>query len=175
LEDGTWKYNGNPFEPELFTDKVQLYFVEENITRLYENVFLFKNFARRTAYEEVNPKFFLQTEAGYEPDLFVDEIALGIVTQAGLVLVAGCSHVGIVNMLEHVKEHLRLPVTAVIGGTHLVEAGNERLMKTVEALKTHGVRTIAVSHCTGEAGMELLKKEFAEGFVRNNTGHSMEF
>ena len=174
LEDGTWKYNGNPFAPELLTEKVQLHFVEENVTRLYENVFLFKNFARRTSYEEINPKFYIKTEAGYEPDLFVDEIALGIVTQAGLVLVAGCSHVGIVNMLEHVKEHLGLPVVAVLGGTHLVEAGSERLLKTVEALKTHGVRTVAVSHCTGEEGMKLLEKEFAQGFVRNNTGYNME-
>ena len=174
LEDGGWKYNGNPFELELLAEKMQLCFVEENVTKLCENVFLLKNFARRTAYEENNPKFFVKTESGYEPDLFADEIALGLVTQAGLVLVTGCAHVGIVNMLEHVKEHLGLPVTAVIGGTHLVEAGTGRLEKTAEALKACGVSTVAVSHCTGEAGMEFLEKEFAGGFVRNNTGHCME-
>ena len=174
LGEGVWKYNGNPFAPELLTDRVQLYYVEEDVTQLYENVFLFKNFTRKTSYEEVNPKFFIKTEAGYEPDLFVDEIALGVVTQDGVVLVAGCSHAGIVNMLEHVKEHTGLPVTAVLGGTHLVEAGEERLAKTVEAMKAYGIGMVAVSHCTGESGMELLEKEFTEGFVRNNTGHRME-
>jgi 7,8-dihydropterin-6-yl-methyl-4-(beta-D-ribofuranosyl)aminobenzene 5'-phosphate synthase len=83
--------------------------------------------------------------------------------------------VGIVNILEHVKKHLQLPVAAVLGGTHLVEAGEERLKETVAAFKAHGVKTVAVSHCTGEAGMELLKKEFPEGFVLNNTGNVMEF
>lgn len=174
LGEGVWKYNGNPFAPELLTDRVQLYYVEEDVTQLYENVFLFKNFTRKTSYEEVNPKFFIKTEAGYEPDLFVDEIALGVVTQDGVVLVAGCSHAGIVNMLEHVKEHTGRPVTAVLGGTHLVEAGEERLAKTVEAMKAYGIGMVAVSHCTGESGMELLEKEFTEGFVRNNTGHRME-
>ena len=171
LGEGVWKYNGIPFTPELLSDRARFHYVEQNVTRLYEEVFLLKNFTRKTAYEELNPKFFIKTEAGYEPDCFADEIALGIVTQAGLVLVAGCAHVGIVNMLEHVKEHTELPVTAVLGGTHLVEAGEERLAKTVEAIKANGVKIIAVSHCTGEAGMELLEKEFSEGFVRNNTGH----
>ena len=41
-------------------------------------------------------------------------------------------------------------------------------------MKAYGIKTIAVSHCTGEMGMELLEKEFTEGFVRNNTGHRME-
>ena len=174
LEDDVWKYNGNPFAPELLSDSVQLYYVEDDVSQLYESVFLFKNFIRKTAYEEVNSKFFIKTEKGYEPDLFADEIALGIVTPKGLVLVAGCSHVGIVNMLEHVKKHTGLPVTAVLGGTHLVEAREERLAKTVEAMKAHGIETVAVSHCTGEMGMEILKKEFGEGFVRNNTGHRIE-
>ena len=100
---------------------------------------------------------------------------MGIKTEHGLVLVVGCSHVGIVNILEHVKKHLRLPVAAVIGGTHLVEAGEKRLKETVTAIKAHGVKTIAVSHCTGEAGMALLQKEFPEGFVLNNTGNVMIF
>jgi len=66
-------------------------------------------------------------------------------------------------------------VAAVLGGTHLVEAGEERLQKTVQALKQNGVKTVAVSHCTGEAGMKLLKKEFPEGFVLNTTGNVMMF
>ena len=66
-------------------------------------------------------------------------------------------------------------MAAVIGGTHLVEAGEERLKETVTAFKAHGIKTIAVSHCTGEAGMMLLQKEFPEGFVLNNTGNVLEF
>ena len=172
LDDGTWKYNGNPFEKELLPE---LHFVEENVTALSENLYLFKNFARKNEFESVNPKFFVKTDEGFVQDLFTDEIALGIKTEQGIVLIAGCSHVGIVNILEHVKKHLNLPVAAVLGGTHLVEAGEERLKETVAAFKRHGVKTIAVSHCTGEAGMELLQKKFPEGFVLNNTGNVLNF
>ena len=70
---------------------------------------------------------------------------------------------------------MSIPIAAIIGGTHLVEAREDRLEKTIEAFRVHGVKTIAVSHCTGEAGMVLLQKEFPEGFVLNNTGNVMEF
>lgn len=181
LEDGSYKYNGNPFVRELLigispeSESFEVRYIEENVTKLSKQLFLFKNFSRENEFETVNPKFFVKTGQKYEQDLFPDEIALGIITEKGLVLVVGCAHVGIVNMLEHVKRILDIPVFAVLGGTHLVEAGEERLVKTAEALRRHGVKLVAVSHCTGEKGMELLKKEFSEGFVLNNTGNIIEF
>ena len=178
LEDGSYKYNGNPFKQELLEqneDLVNLHLIENEVTWLSENIVLLKGFKRVTEYEEINPKFFIKTEDSYEQDLFIDEIALGILTEQGLVLIVGCSHVGIVNILEQVKRTLNIPVTAVLGGTHLVEADRERLAKTAEALRRHGVKNVAVSHCTGEEGMELLKKEFSQGFVLNNTGNIMKF
>ena len=181
MEDGSYKYNGNPFEKELLTEdsekypKAELHYIEEKVTRISEHLLLFKNFSRVTEYEKPNPKFYVKDDQNYIQDLFPDEIALGIITKQGIVLIVGCSHVGIVNILDTVQKETGLPVAAVIGGTHLVEAGEVRLLKTVEALKVHGVKTIAVSHCTGEAGMELLKKEFPEGFVLNTTGTVLEF
>lgn len=177
-EENNYKYNGNPFTKEQLeyeNSPVQWNIVKENVTWLTEKMVLFKNFERRNSYETVNPKFFLKTEDEYRQDLFAEEIALGLVTEEGLVLIVGCSHVGIVNIVEHVKEEAHLPICAVLGGTHLVEAGEERLRQTVERLRTYGIGTIAVSHCTGEKGMELLRKEFSDGFVQNNTGHVMSF
>ncbi|MBO5177721.1 MAG: MBL fold metallo-hydrolase [Lachnospiraceae bacterium] len=181
LEDGSYKYNGNPFEKELLMEdsekhpKAELHYIEEDVTRISEQLLLFKNFSRMTEYEKPNPKFYVKDAQNYIPDLFPDEIALGIITKQGIVLIVGCSHVGIVNILNAVQKTTGLPVAAVLGGTHLVEADKERLDKTAEAMKRYGVRTIAVSHCTGEAGMELLKREFPEGFVLNTTGTVLEF
>lgn len=173
LEDGSYKYNGYPFPQELLMGKnspAEVHMVEDDVTVLSETMVLFKNFSRVTDFEKINLKFYIKTDTGYEPDLFADEIALGIITEDGLVLVVGCSHVGIVNILEHVKQKMNLPVAAVLGGTHLVEAEEIRLTKTVEALKAHNIKKIAVSHCTGEEGIKRLWKEFPEAFVLNNTG-----
>lgn len=177
LEDGSYKYNGIPFTAELLTAKnsmAELHYIKEDITWLSETLVLFKNFKRTNDFERINPKFFIETEQGFEQDLFSDEIVLGVLTKQGLVLIAGCSHAGIINILEHVKQVLGIPVTAVLGGTHLVEAKEERLQKTVDALKTYGVKIIAVSHCTGEEGMKRLQQEFPDGFMLNNTGKQLE-
>ena len=50
-------------------------------------------------------------------------------------MLAGCSHTGIVNMIQTIKECTRQPIVGIIGGTHLIEAGQERLQATIQALK----------------------------------------
>ena len=186
LPDGSWHYNGNPFGVEKI-DKapVVLQKITEDMTYIAENIVVFKNFKRYTNFEGTNLKFFVkQSQVGtdkagmgiesqeeYLQDEFVDEIALGLITTKGIVLVVGCSHVGIVNILENVTERTGLPIYAVLGGTHLVEAGEERLQETMSAFRRLKVQEIAVSHCTGEQGVVLVKKQFGDAFIRNNTGN----
>ena len=144
------------------------------MARLAPEILLFKNFARSCPFEEPNSRFYLGAAGGLQPDYFDDEIALGLLTEKGLVLVSGCAHPGIVNMLETAAERTGVPLYAVIGGTHLVDAGEERLQKTAEAFRTLGLSRIAVSHCTGARGEELLQDAFPEQFIRNNTGHILQ-
>ena len=185
LPDGTYHFNGNPFSETVLHDislqnnigedasqqrHPQLIKIEEDITYISENIIVFKNFERKNAYEQPNPRFYIKQGERYVPDSFADEIALGLVTSKGLVLVVGCSHVGIVNILQAVSERTGLPVYAVLGGTHLVEAGEARIQKTLEAFEAYGVRQLAVSHCTGEAGMVAIRSNFQGEFLNNNTG-----
>ncbi|MBO5336302.1 MAG: MBL fold metallo-hydrolase [Lachnospiraceae bacterium] len=186
LPNGSRHYNGNPFgEGEVGNAPVVLKKINQDITYIAENIVVFKNFKRYTKFEQINPKFFVKqlqvgtdkAGIGIEPqekylqDEFVDEIALGLITTKGIVLVVGCSHVGIVNILENVTERTGLPIYAVLGGTHLVEAGEERLQETMSAFRRLKVQEIAVSHCTGEQGMFYAKRAFGANFIRNNTGN----
>ena len=175
LPDGTYKYNGNVFsEQELPYEKIVVQKVTEDVTYLDKDIMLFKNFRRISEFEKLNPKFFLKKGNTYIQDEFVDEIALGLRTQKGLVLVAGCSHVGISNILQNVSERVKLPIYCVLGGTHLVEADADRLEKTMKAFRACGVAKIAVSHCTGEPGIAQAQAEFGENFILNNTGNVFE-
>lgn len=173
LSDGSYRYNGNGFEEaELSKEKVALHKISSDMTYLGEDIILFKNFKKFTDFEKPNPKFVVEKEALiYEQDDFRDELALGLRTSKGLVLVVGCSHVGIVNILRTVMERTGEKVYCVLGGTHLVEADEKRLDKTMTALQECGLSQIAVSHCTGEPGMERVEQEFGDNFVKNNTGH----
>lgn len=177
LSDGSYRYNGNGFaEADLPVEQVTLHKITVDTTYLGENIILFKNFNRFTDFEKLNAKFVVEREAvpeslNYEQDDFRDELALGLRTAKGLVLIVGCSHVGIVNILQTVMERTGEKVYSVLGGTHLVEADEARLDKTMVALRDCGLTQIAVSHCTGEPGMERVEQEFGKNFVKNNTGH----
>lgn len=174
LEDKSGKYNGNAFTENDISDKsVNLIKVIEDVTVISGNIIIFKNFKRKNDFEKINSKFVIKKDGEIIADDFLDEIALGLITHKGLVVIAGCSHVGIINILSNIQEKVRIPIYAVIGGTHLVEADNERIDKTVAAFHEMNIEYIAVSHCTGENAIEKIKKEFNNKFILNNTGNEI--
>ncbi len=95
---------------------------------MFPGVFLLRNFPPRTNdFELPNPpRFYLLKDGDYEPDLFCDEVVIVLQTVKGLLVLVGCSHPGVVNILTAVQTRLKQPVDAVLGGTHLVEANDER-------------------------------------------------
>lgn len=170
LPDGSYKFNGNSFTKREFSN-AKFHEVDDNVTDLGNGLFIFKNFEKFTDYEKVNPRFFIKEGENYRQDFFEDEVALGMETRKGLVVIVGCSHPGIVNMLKSISKWMNQSIYAVIGGTHLVEADDDRIEKTIRDMKSLGVEYVAVSHCTGEHGMKKMEEEFDTHFVKNNTGN----
>ncbi|MDE7197515.1 MAG: MBL fold metallo-hydrolase, partial [Lachnospiraceae bacterium] len=85
-----------------------------------------------------------------------DEVCLGIESGKGLVMVVGCRHPGILNMIRSVRERFGQPVYAVFGGSHLVEADEERLLETMKILKDMGIALAGFNHCTGDTAQSRL-------------------
>jgi 7,8-dihydropterin-6-yl-methyl-4-(beta-D-ribofuranosyl)aminobenzene 5'-phosphate synthase len=91
-----------------------------------------------------------RTAAGMEEDIVAEDSSLVIDTPAGLLLISGCGHAGIVNIAEYAKT-LRPTSTihAVIGGLHLFAAADEHLTWTGDMLRKFGVSYLFGAHCTG--------------------------
>lgn len=129
------------------------------LREIFPGTYLLSGFPRTESMETIPERFCRRTGAGLQRDDFRDEVCLALDTAEGLVLLVGCSHPGIVNMVRHVRRTLNRPVRAVFGGTHLVEADPERVTRTVEALKGMGVRQLGLSHCSGEGTIQLLTQD----------------
>ena len=110
---------------------------------------------------------------GYILDNFKEEVALVIDTYKGLVVLVGCSHVGIINILNSISKRLNRRIYAVLGGTHLIRCDENRINKTIEAFNELDISTIGLSHCTGEFATIKLK-ELEDRFFLNNTGNRLE-
>ena len=98
-----------------------------------------------------------------------DDMALILNFPEGLVIVTGCCHAGIVNTMEHAKKITGVnKVHAVIGGLHLIDASDEKVNKSIEALQE--VDWIFVGHCTGVDGIRRLAEGLGERVAVFHTG-----
>jgi 7,8-dihydropterin-6-yl-methyl-4-(beta-D-ribofuranosyl)aminobenzene 5'-phosphate synthase len=96
--------------------------------------------------------------AGPEPDTLAEESALFIRTPDGLVILTGCGHAGIVNIVAYARSCAgNAPVLAIIGGLHLAEASPETVDWTAQQLQGIGLRYLLTGHCTGIASTERLR------------------
>ncbi|GIM29087.1 MBL fold hydrolase [Clostridium polyendosporum] len=170
-----YKYIGNNFEKKYLKDsKISAKYINQDIFNISDNIQVFSNFERKTGFEKVNNKFYIKVDNNYETDDFSDEIVLTIQLKEGLLVILGCSHIGVVNILETLIQRTGMPIYGIIGGTHLVEADDLRLNETINYLKEKDIKLIGVSHCTGEKAIEKLKYEFKDKFLNVTTGQTIE-
>ncbi len=93
-----------------------------------------------------------ETNGLYEADTILDDSALVYITCQGLVIFAGCSHSGIVNIMERAKAVTGISkVRAVYGGLHCKDMTRECLESTRAALEAENLAELYACHCTGEA------------------------
>jgi len=126
-----------------------------------------------------NKHLFVKTNAGWELDDFEHELILVIKDTDGLVVFSGCSHNGIVNMIDKVsKVFPEMPIKAVIGGFHLIGlpkintmAGSRTEVEEI-AKKTLSYNPTSVysGHCTGKKAYRVLIGVMGETLSQLHTG-----
>jgi 7,8-dihydropterin-6-yl-methyl-4-(beta-D-ribofuranosyl)aminobenzene 5'-phosphate synthase len=89
-------------------------------------------------------------EAGVEKDDFLfDDSALAYKSPDGLVIITGCSHAGICNIVEYAKKVCGDDrVVDVVGGFHLLDPSEEQLQGTITYMKSLHPGSVHACHCT---------------------------
>ena len=118
------------------------YFITPNIVFLGE-------IAEKYDFEKRKPIGYTIRNNQKEPDLLLDDSAMAIKTKKGIVIVTGCSHSGICNIIATTKEIFKgEQIYSVIGGFHLRKETEEKLKKVVEVFKEEVIGPIYPAHCT---------------------------
>jgi 7,8-dihydropterin-6-yl-methyl-4-(beta-D-ribofuranosyl)aminobenzene 5'-phosphate synthase len=127
--------------------------------------------------EQVTEICYLKDNDHFYADPVVDDQALFIITNLGLIVILGCAHRGMINTIQHARKVTGVAeVYMVMGGTHLVSASKERLDFTISQLKEIGVRKIGLSHCTGLRSAAYFDNHFPNtAFFYNNAGTVLTF
>ncbi len=169
FSDGTIGYfpiGINFSESDLKNKGVTIEYMDGESIKIADGITVYGSFTPR-----MDEKMTYQLENGqYEIDDFDEEVAVAIETSKGLVIVSGCSHNGIVNIVNNIKAKTGKDVYAVIGGFHLLDATEEQIQDTIDLFKTLGVEKIGLSHCTGPKATEMFKAQLGEQTFVNVTG-----
>ncbi|MFO7695874.1 MAG: MBL fold metallo-hydrolase [Anaerolineae bacterium] len=88
------------------------------------------------------------------------EQALVVDTAEGLLVITGCAHPGIVNMVQRAREAAPGDVALVVGGYHLGSASQAEILRVSEGLRQLEVARVAPCHCSGD----LARATFSEGW-----------
>jgi len=98
------------------------------------------------------------------------EQSLVLDTTKGLVVVTGCAHPGIVEIVKKAKQMLNKDVYLVLGGFHLLDLSDSQIQRIIQQFRELGVQKVGASHCTGDRAIQLFKEAYREDFVPIGVG-----
>jgi 7,8-dihydropterin-6-yl-methyl-4-(beta-D-ribofuranosyl)aminobenzene 5'-phosphate synthase len=93
-------------------------------------------------------------------------------TDDGLIIVAGCAHGGIENIVKRAKEFFDKPIYLILGGFHLHNRNDREVLEIIEELDT---KFVSPSHCTGDRARELFKERFKDNYIEGGVGIDIRF
>ncbi len=105
----------------------------------------------------------------------IAEQALIVGTAAGPLVLTGCSHPGVLAVVDQARGITGRPVTRVMGGFHLGSASVGELERLADELRARGVTDVGPSHCSGMEAARVFQDAYGEGFVRLGVGTVLRY
>lgn len=177
--DNSYRFFGCPFSIE----EIRRYNADFSVSKdpiqiLDKSVMTSGEIPMINDYESVGLNFFNKNNDEYQLDTeMIDDLALFIQTNRGLVIILGCAHRGMINTIHHAQKVTGIDdIYMVVGGTHLANATKDRMDQTIAELKRLNISKVGVSHCTGLTSGAYLQKELGNDvFFNNNAGSIIRF
>lgn len=172
------RYIGIPYPRDLVQCRGAHLHMHRHSQQLPGGLLISGEIPRTTDFEQGDPKLSVYApETGYTPDPFADDYSFVLSTAEGPVLLLGCAHAGLVNILYHFEKqwginHWR----AILGGTHLGPADDQQFQQTLAYLQ-HRVSfdLLGVSHCTGLPRAAALRDHFPQQLCFAQVGSSFSY
>jgi len=169
--DDPERFIGIPFQPEELESAGADFHLSNQPVLITENLLTTGEIPMVTDYETIDPGLFIREGQEFQPDQLKDDRAVIIKTGKGLVIILGCAHRGMINTVYHAQKITGMQeIYALIGGSHLIGASEERLWLSINALKELGVQKLGLCHCTDLPVISILSQEFGENYIFVKSG-----
>jgi len=125
-------------------------------------------------FTQIMPHIYLTGEMPtYYGNNPLSEESLIIGAEPGLIIITGCSHPGIIKIIEKVKKNLPEPVYLVMGGFHLMDKDERVVDMIIKRFRELEVKKVGPTHCTGDKAIEMFKREYKENFMEVGAGKTI--
>ena len=128
------------------------------ITRHYDNSYAVKGFKTVRNGELVD-------------EHMLDDTGIAVKLGSRVLVVAGCSHSGIQNIVRQARKLTGASEAIVLGGLHLAGADQADVKRVVEELLGEGVVEVHAGHCTGLTGEAELMSKLGKNFHKIHSGY----
>jgi len=106
-------------------------------------------------------------------DYSIPEQALVLDTENGLVVLTGCAHPGIIDMLKDIKTKFNKNIYMVLGGFHLLNKSEKEMDAIIADMKALGVVKCGATHCTGDRQIKMFREAFGENYFELGAGNTI--
>ena len=103
----------------------------------------------------------------------ITEEALVVETADGAVVITGCAHPGVAEMVRQAQAVTSSPIAYLVGGFHLFQTPSDMLPPIITELQHLGVAKVLPAHCTGDAAIDLFRAAYGEGFTEGGVGRTV--
>lgn len=155
----------------------------DSFTEIHNNVFLVTKFIRRYSLVKSSKELLVRRDGRFYQDQFDHELALVVDDGGMLIVITGCSHNGVDNMVETVKGLFpQKSIKSLIGGFHLmgfrfpipIGEGRKNIVALGSRLLDYGIEKTYTCHCTGNRGFRILKETMGDRIDYFSTGKQLE-
>jgi 7,8-dihydropterin-6-yl-methyl-4-(beta-D-ribofuranosyl)aminobenzene 5'-phosphate synthase len=175
--EGNTRFIGIPHSRPYLESLGARFRLETGMVEVGPGVFLTGEVPRASTFEKGDAKMTAIADGGEKihPDPLKDDLSLIVDSDKGLVLVFGCAHAGMINIIEYALEKTgRKKIFAIIGGTHLGFASDEQFNETLKVIERYKIEHIGVSHCTGMPRASMLHVKLKDRFFFGSVGSTLE-
>jgi 7,8-dihydropterin-6-yl-methyl-4-(beta-D-ribofuranosyl)aminobenzene 5'-phosphate synthase len=169
------KFVGLPYKKKYLESLGANFIFNTNFIEVEKGLFLSGEVPRKTPFEKPDPMLFAEIDGKTSQDVFSDDQSLILDSERGFILILGCAHSGMINIINYVTERTgKDKFYAILGGTHLDFLTSEQLEESIQTLKKMKIQKIGVCHCTGMRAAFRLQQEFGDRFFYGHVGSSLD-
>lgn len=104
------------------------------------------------------------------------ELSLSLKTSKGEVLIVGCSHSGVENIVSETMKAVNTNIDMVYGGFHTVPFDRKKTIEVVDKLKNeYHIHRVAPAHCTGHLAFKILQDKFGDNYLFAGLGSTVNY